>query len=341
MIPADEKHDMLSALKKVFERGGRQEQFCTLIGVSPRTIQQWKTHGIHDKRKGAEKRVGNKLSQEERENIVKTACSETYRDLPPMKMVATLADTGTYLASESTIYRILREEKLVTRRLRSPSANIPIEIKAEAPDTLWSWDITYLRTMIRGVYFYLYLFVDVWSRAIRGWEIHDVESKEKSTALINRLCAEHKVPHNQLHVRSDNGAAMKNAMMSELLEKLGVSYSFSRPHVSNDNPFSESLFRTLKEHAGYPKAFETIEEAREWVTRFVQWYNHEHKHSRINYVTPMQRHEGKDIDILRRRQEVYAAAYEKHPERWSGNTRNWENRQIIVYLKRPNHIKAA
>jgi transposase InsO family protein len=182
--------------------------------------------------------------------------------------------------------------------------------------------------------------MDVWSRAIMGWEIHETEDKDLSSDMMNRLCYEHGINENELTLHSDNGGPMKNATMLSVLQKLGVADSFSRPSVSNDNAYSESLFRTLKYRAGYPASFENIEKAKEWVRRFVEWYNFEHRHSGISYVTPMERHEGKDFKVLEKRQKTYEAARLKYPERWSRNCRKWE-REDVVYLKKGNRKKKA
>ena len=196
------------------------------------------------------------------------------------------------------------------------------ELKADGPDQVWSWDITYLLSDIKGKYYYLYMFEDVWSRAIMGWEIHENETSELASELMNRLAVEKNIEGIKLH--SDNGSPMKGATMLATLQRLGVVPSFSRPSVSNDNPYSESLFKTLKYSAGYPKSFSTIEDARKWVEGFVDWYNNEHRHSRIKYVTPMQRHSGEDKLILEKRKKTYKKAKAKNPGRWSGKTRDWD-----------------
>ena len=291
-----------------------------------------------DRRKGAAKIVSNKLSETERLEVIKTACCERFRDHTPCEIVPMLAEEGKYIASESTFYRILREEELIVRKEKKPSGNMPVELKADGANRLWSWDITYLRTRIRGRFFYLYLFMDIWSRAIMGWEVHEEEDKDLSSAMMERLCREHKVDRGKLTLHADNGGPMKNATMSAVLQKLGVADSFSRPSVSNDNAYSESLFHTLKCRAGYPASFESIENAREWVKRFVAWYNYEHRHSGIGYVTPMERHSGNDFKILKKRNETYETAKLKNPARWSRHCRQWE-RTDVVYLKKGNRKK--
>ena len=195
---------------------------------------------------------------------------------------------------------------------------------AHGPHQVWSWDITYLPTPVRGVFLYLYVILDVWSRKIVGAHVHDTESAAHAAALFTRTCQRARLDPRGLVLHADNGGPMKASTMVATLERLGVLPSFSRPRVSNDNPFSEALFRTLKYCPAYlsgPFADRTAAAA--WVARFVQWYNHEHQHSAIRFVTPEERHTGRDIAILAHRRDVYDRARRKHPERWSGATRNW------------------
>ena len=338
MISSDTRQEIIVFLDEATKSGCRQGVICRRMGITIRSIQNWRKNGLCDGRKGAAKQVGNKLSDEERQEVVNTACSRRFSDMTPCEIVPILAEEGKYIASESTFYRIFREQTLLIRKKINPSKNIPVELKAEGPNQLWSWDITYLRTKVRGKFYFLYLFMDVWSRTIMGWEIHETEDKDLSSAMMKKLCYEHGVNENELTLHSDNGGPMKNATMFSVLEKLGVADSFSRPSVSNDNAYSESLFRTLKYRAGYPASFNSLEEAKEWVRRFVEWYNFEHRHSGIGYVTPMERHEGKDFKVLIKRNETYETAKLKHPERWSRHCRKWE-RKDVVYLKKGNQKK--
>ena len=311
-------------------------EVCNLLGISLRTVQRWIRTGVVDRRRGAVKQTPRKLTKPEQELIVSICCSKPYQDLTPHQIVPILAEKGTYIASESSFYRVLRQEGLLVanKPRRTLKDQRPDELKATEVNQLWSWDISYLKTEVRGQYFYLYLFMDIFSRAIMGWEIHESESGETSSILFAKICTEHKAQGITLH--SDNGSPMRSSHMLATLQRLEVVASFSRPSVSNDNAFSESLFKTLKFTAGYPKSFKTIEEARAWMTRFAQWYNHEHRHSRIKFVTPMQRHTGQDRDILARREAVYAQARLSIPSRWPTKNRSWK-RPDQVYLKRPNH----
>jgi putative transposase len=248
-------------------------------------------------------------------------------NLSPHQIVPSLADRGEYVGSESSFYRILAEEEMLNHRGRSKPREMqrPAAYEAVKPNQLYSWDITYLLSSIRGQYFYLYLFLDLFSRKIVGWEVHENESMELSSRLLQRICLTEGIDKGQLHVHSDNGGPMKGATMLVTMQWLGVVPSFSRPSVSNDNPFSESLFKTLKYCPEYPsKPFDGIEDARAWVEKFVSWYNTQHLHSGINFVTPESKHQGDDVEILNNRNVIYMAARAKNPNRWSGKTRNWK-----------------
>ena len=321
----EERNDIMSIINEAIQSRARKYKACETIGISLRTIERWEKDNIGDKRGMVEREVANQLSEEERQKIVQICCSDRFKELTPNEIVPILAEEGVYIASEATFYRILREENLLAHRSESkPSRKRykPEELKADGPDQVWSWDITYLLRGIKGRYYYLYMFEDVWSRAIMGWEIHENETSELASELMNRLAVEKNIEGIKLH--SDNGSPMKGATMLATLQRLGVVPSFSRPSVSNDNPYSESLFKTLKYSAGYPKSFSTIEDARKWVEGFVDWYNNEHRHSRIKYVTPMQRHSGEDKLILEKRKKTYKKAKAKNPGRWSGKTRDWD-----------------
>ena len=253
--------------------------------------------------------------------------SQAFKSLPASQMVPALADEGIYLASESTCYRVLHEQKLQHRRGRSQvnDRKVATTHSASGPNELWSWDITWLPGPAKGVYFYLYLILDVFSRKVVGWEIHDEESADNAASLIRRTHLREGVRDKPLILHSDNGSPMKGASMLETLYQLGVTTSFSRPRVSNDNAYSESIFKTCKYRPDYPyKGFLNIDEARDWVLKFTHWYNVNHKHSGLKFVTPHQRHAGLAEDVLARRKEVYQQAKARNPARWSGHIRNWE-----------------
>lgn len=308
--------------------GTRQSKACDVIGISERRLQRWiLSDGQEDQRRGPKAEPANKLSLAERTHIVAVATSKDYRDMSPHQIIPKLADSGTYIASESSFYRVLKANALLTHRGRSKPKTFarPRAHETFAPRELFSWDITYLSTEVRGQYFYLYLFLDVFSRKIVGWDVHAEESAEHSSALLTRICIEERIDKNSVSLHSDNGSPMKGATMLVTMQRLGIMPSFSRPSVSNDNPFSEALFKTLKYCPQYPsKPFATIEEARSWVMKFVHWYNTEHLHSAISFTTPASRHNGDDSAILANRDSVYKVARQQRPDRWSGKTRSWE-----------------
>jgi transposase InsO family protein len=267
------------------------------------------------------------LSQAERALVVAVATCPTFRDLPACQIVPILADAGVYLASEASFYRILRQKKLLAHRGKAWVAghSRPAEHKADGPNQVWSWDITYLRSPIRGSFCYLYLVVDVWSRKIVGWEVHECESPEFAAELIGDAVKQEGADPKGLVLHSDNGGPMKGATLLATLTALGIEASFSRPRVSDDNPYSEALFSTVKYRPEYPSTpFRSLEDARGWVGAFVGWYNNEHHHSAIRFVTPAQRHSGEHLVVLGCRKEVYEEARRHRPDRWSGKVRNWE-----------------
>lgn len=320
--------------------GCRKKRACYYLDVEYRTLRGWEKSGVVDKRKGAKKMVANKLTEKEEKEIVKILGKERFCDLTPYEIVPILAENGKYIASVSAFYRILNKYDLLKHRRKSkkPGKHEIIELKATKPNQLLSWDISYLKTNIQGQFYYLYMILDVWSRVIAGWEVHTNETGEKAKDLFKKIAKERELKNAVLH--SDNGGPMRSALLADTLENLNVTPSFSRPRVSNDNAYSESLFKTVKYTAGYPKSFKSLEEAREWVKQFVSWYNTEHRHSGIGYVTPLERHNGDDVEIFAKRNKVFEAAKAKHPERWSKNMKVWK-KQEVVYLKKGNRKERA
>jgi putative transposase len=275
----------------------------------------------------------NALSAQERQAVLAVAQSEEFGHLCPSQIVPRLADQGHYVASESTFHRVLRAaNQLQHRSAERPRTKRtkPRALVATAPRQLFSWDITYLPTLVMGSYLYLYLFLDIFSRKIVGWQVYDCESSELAGEVMRDICLRENIAPNQVVLHSDNGSPMKGATMLATLQDLGVVPTFSRPAVSNDNPFSEALFKTLKYRPEYPvRAFGNLLVARQWVGQFVRWYNQEHRHSAIRFVTPHERHEGLEEGLLLRRQDVYEAAKAANPHRWSGPTRNWQPVRVV------------
>ena len=330
MISASNRKIAIDLIKVALSSGARLEPACNELGITPRTYQRWvgNIDTLQDKRPLAKRTPPkNKLTEEERKEVLRVANSSEYRDLVPNQIVPKLADQGIYLASESTFHRILKEEKLNTFRLRSkePVKREPATHVATSPNQVWTWDITWLSGPVKGLYYKLYLILDMFSRLIVGYEVWDTENAVYSEQLVRKALLSHGIAGKPLILHSDNGSPMKAATFLATLEKLGVQSSFSRPRVSNDNPYSEALFKTLKYRPEYPsRGFESIQEAREWSKRFVDWYNKEHLHSALGYITPQQRHYGKDQEIMNQRKILYEGARHRHPERWTKGIRSWK-----------------
>lgn len=328
------RKDIIEFLNEAQKSGARQSKACEIIGISAKTLQRWKRRGNEqDGRIEANREPKNKLTELERQRVLDVANAAEYANLPPCQIVPIMADKGQYIASEATFYRILNEESQLKHRSKNKPTRVvkkPKALSASAPNQVYTWDITYLPSQVKGLFFYLYLVLDIYSRKIVGWQIHSVESSALAADLMIDICQREGVERGQVTLHSDNGSPMKGATMLATLQDLGVMPSFSRPSVSNDNPYSESVFHTLKYRPEYPEnPFEDIGSARDWVAGFVQWYNHEHRHSGIKFITPGQRHAGEDIDILIKRKAVYDEARSRHPNRWSGDTRNWDRIEVV------------
>jgi putative transposase len=339
MIPLAQRQQIVQWVEQANTAGARAHKACELLGITPRTLQRWQQRGelLDDARRTRCHVPVNKLSDQEREQLLATANFAEFAHLPPSQIVPQLADRGEYIASESTFYRVLREAGQLKHRQASRAASVhkPRPLEATAPNQVYSWDITYLKTAVRGIFLYLYLFMDIYSRKIVGWQVYEDESSEWAADIVRDITQREAIAPEQITLHSDNGGPMKGASMLATLQALGIMPSFSRPAVSNDNPYSESLFKTLKYRPEYPaRPFADVTAARQWVLGFVDWYNFKHRHSAIQFVTPAQRHAGLDTAILAKRQALYQAAKARHPERWSQETRNWQPIPV-VYLN-PN-----
>jgi putative transposase len=344
LITEQDKAEAIGLIREACNAGSRLKPACEMLELDIRTWQRWNEESsLKDKRCGPTTTPRNKFTDAERDRLLKVVNSPEYRNQPPSQIVPNLADKEDYIGSESTIYRILRSEKMLQHRSASrPNVHCkPAELSALKPNQLWSWDITYLPSNIRGKYFYLYLFLDIFSRKIVGFDVYDEQSAVHAAQVVSNAYVTEGVRSNEVTLHADNGGPMKGSMMLAKLEMLGVAASFSRPSVSNDNPFSEAMFKTLKYCPQYPsKPFISVEEALAWVGKFVDWYNNIHQHSGINFVTPSARHQGKDKDILEQRKRVYELARQKNPNRWSKQVRNWD-RVDEVYLNTKRTTKTA
>ena len=331
MISPPDRQHAVALIDQARQAGARLQPACRELGMDVRTYQRWTRGGglKTDARPEAVRPVpANKLSTEERAQVLALCHEQAYASLPPSQIVPRLADEGQYFASESSFYRILREanEQHHRGRSRSPRpAGEPPRLCAHAPCQVWTWDISWLPGPVKGLFFYLYLILDLYSRKIVGWEVYECESAAHAAEVVRRAVLAEQCIDRPLVLHADNGSPMKGETLLETLYRLGISTSYNRPRTSNDNPFSEALFRTCKYRPAYPaQGFVSLAEARTWMQHFVRGYNQEHRHSGIQFVTPEQRHQGHDGAILANRQAVYEQAKARHPERWSGPTRNWQ-----------------
>jgi transposase InsO family protein len=302
-----------------------------------RTYQRWNQGGkiAEDQRIHTNSPVHNKLSDLVQQEILSVVNQAEYSTLTPYQIVPALLDLGRYIASESTFYRVMRAHNQLKHRGKGVvvKRKKPQPLKASKANEIYSWDITYLLSPIKGQYYYLYMVMDIYSRKIVGWQIHDSESSAYAADLIEDIVCREKINKNQLVIHSDNGSPMKGATLRAKMIDLEITPSYSRPRVSNDNPYSESLFKTVKYHYSFPEdPFASLKDARAWVEGFVSWYNDEHQHSAIKFVTPNQRHAGLDKAILANRKKVIEQAKIEFPERWNGReTRNLTPIEV-VYL---------
>lgn len=328
LVNLDSRNQAIELVKEARTNGARKKAACDLLGIHLRTLERWEKDRARDQRKGAKRKVSNKLTGSEREKILQVVNSPEDRDLSPAKIVPHLASKGVYIASESSIYRLLRENKQLAHRGRAKPKkhSKPTPHEARGPNQVWSWDITYLPSQVKGIYYYLYLIVDIYSRKITGWSVHETQNAEDAAHLVRQSCIDEDISPDQLSLHADNGGPMKGQTLIVTLQELGVVPSYSRPSVSDDNPYSESLFKTLKYHSSFPAVtkFADIFEARSWVIKFTNWYNNVHMHSGLKFITPNQRHLGLGEEIMSKRHQTYLDAKQRTPNRWSGKTRNWE-----------------
>ncbi len=347
MISLPDRQHYVTLIDQAISSGAGKSKACSEIGLSIRTLQRWQMSDelSVDRRPTAERpKPANKLSEGERQAIIDVCNEVEFAASPPSQIVPILADKGKYIASESSFYRVLKAENMLHHRGKAKARSghkKPTSYTARKANEVWSWDISYLPTPVIGQHYYLYMIEDIYSRKVVGWEVHHNETGEQAADLLERSVWSEKCRKQDLVLHSDNGAPMKSLTLQAKMYDLGVTSSRSRPRVSNDNPYSESLFRTVKYCPRWPsEGFKSLDNAREWVKEFVSWYNTEHRHSRIKFVTPNQRHEGLDVVILEKRKELYQQKRNEHPERWSGAERNWEP-EGAVELNPEQHKQAA
>ena len=280
------------------------------------------------------------LSPAEREQVRAVLNSERFMDCAPRQVFAALLDEGTYLCHWRTMYRILSAHNEVRerRRLRRPPVYKKPELLATAPHQVWSWDITYLRGEAKWIHYPLYTVLDIFSRYVVGWMIAEVESSELAKQLIAETARKQGIQPDQLTLHADNGSPMKGKPLSQLLLDLGITRSHSRPHTSDDNPFSEAQFKTMKYHPHYPDRFGSIDHARQWARGFFDWYNDDFYHSGLNLLTPASVHYGEAHTIQQQRQAVMVAAYAAHPARFAGGIPQVKGVPNVVWINPPSPV---
>lgn len=297
---------------------------CALAGIDARTFQRWRGRAGDgplqaDRRPEAVRpRPAHALSEAERARIVEIANTPRFAATPPARIVPALADEGVYVASEASFHMHRRGRARPPRACGPPSTHV-----ATAPGQVWCWDVTFLPSRIQGRWFYLFLILDLFSRKIVGFEVHDADAAEHAAHLVRRTALAEGV-HAMAARPVLHGDSLKATTVLAMLAWLGIAPSYSRPRVGDDNADAEALFRTAKYRPEFPGAgFADLDGARHWAAEFVRWYNHEHRHSAIRYVTPAERHAGQDGALLAARHALYEAARESNPRRWSGRTRDW------------------
>ncbi len=359
MIVLEDRQALARDIHSAHTAGARLKLACETAGIELRTLQRWKAFdglvGGDGRPQAVRPVLGHALSEAERRQLLRVANEPRFAAVPPARIVPMLADEGVYLASESTFSRVLREhgQSVHRGRAKAPKAGRPPTTHiASAAREVWCWDMTYLPALVMGRWFYLYLILDLYSRKIVGWEVHATDQAEHATHLVRRTALAEGIAalSSKPVLHGDNGSTLKATTVLAMLNWLGVKPSYSRPRVSDDNAYAESLFRTAKYRPEFPaKGFADLDAARAWAAGFVRWYNFDHRHSGIRYVSPAQRHAGDDHAILAARHALYIQARELNPARWSGNTRNWspigtvtlnpERDSIIKTHSTGNHIQ--
>ena len=325
-----ERRQIIAMIDEARDNGARLAEACNTAEIDSSTYRRWQQSGsVTADQRSVVKRPApiNKLSVQEQKLILLTCDLPSFKSLPPSQIVPTLADSGVYIGRESTYYRVLHQALRQHDRGRAKSRqkrSKPEEFVATGPNQCWCWDVTYLKSPVRGMFYYLYLMIDVFSRKVTAWEVHEVECGELASTLMRRGVMAEGCAAELVRLHADNGSIQKSSSLRATLEWLGVEPSYSRPRVSNDNAYPESFFKTTKYRPDFPyDGFASLEAARQWCAQFIHWYNEEHKHSALKFVTPGQRHRGEDLAILAKRDDVYREAKAAKPERWSGETRDW------------------
>jgi putative transposase len=326
---------MIVAESLAFDVNTRQA--CNALSIPRAGFYRWKNRNDKPDKVNIRPAPPLALSGEEDKRVMEILHSDRFVDMAPAEIHATLLDEGEYLCSPRTMYRKLEKHDEVRERrnqLRHPVYSKP-ELIAKAPNQVWSWDITKLKGPVKWTYFHLYVIMDIFSRYVVGWMIASQELSYLAKELIKQTCEKQGVQRDQLIIHSDRGTSMTSKTVALLMTDLGVTKSLSRPHVSNDNPFSEAQFKTLKYRPEFPKRFGCIGDARIFSQGLFSWYNNVHYHSGIGFLSPVDVHYGRSEQIIKERQAVLAAAYEKHPERFKGKLPHPTAMPEAVWINKP------
>ena len=291
---------------------------CQALEVSRASFYRQQTKDTSTVSLVARQRPEHALSDAEQQTVLATLHAPRFVDLAPPQVYCQLLEEGQYLCSIRTMYRLLAANHEVRER-RAVASHVVYakpELLATRPNQVWSWDITKLKGPVKWTYYYLYVILDIFSRYVVGWMIADRESSTLAKRLITESCIKQNIVEDQLTLHADRGSSMKSKVVAQLLSDLGITKTHSRPHVSNDNPFSESQFKTMKYRPQFPKRFGSIQDARAFTVDFMQWYNQEHRHSGVALYTPSNVHYGRTKKIHQCRQATLDAAYQRHPKRF-------------------------
>lgn len=328
---------MIEAVQELMPALGRVTACCDALGVPRasyyRSVAPPAPEGVREPRASP----ARALTPAEHQRILDYLHSERFIDRSPAEVVYALQEEGIYIGSVRTVYRVLAANDEVRERRaqrRHPNYTKP-ELMATSPNQVWTWDITKLRGPAKWTYYYLYVILDIFSRCVVGWMVAERESAALTRQLIEESCTKQNIQPGQLAMHSDRGPSMQAGLVVHLLARLGITKSNSRPHVSNDNPFSESQFRTLKYHPAFPDRFGGLDDARAFCARFFAWYNKEHHHSALSWLTPETVHYGRADEALAARHRCLLAAYDAHPERFVNGPPKLPQLTRAVYINPP------
>jgi len=317
-VSAGKRRELIILIDEAIAHGARQFRACQVIKLCERRLRRWRD-AVADGRTGGYRGGDQELSESEKDAVIEAVSVEDLKDLPLRQAHIKLLDRGICIGSYSSFRRVLEERNMpqIKQHKKRNGRKRPV-LEATAPNQIWCWDITWLESRTKGKYFYLYMIIDMYSRKVVGWDVAARENGPLAKALFARTLEAEGISEHQLVIHSDNGKPMRSRTLRAMFNLLKVTASYSRPHTSNDNAFAESLFATLKGRVAFPEYFRTLEAAREFSAMFFQWYNEEHLHSGLDYVTPSCVHAGAHHELFARRNALLEAHRQRHPKRHAG-----------------------